>query len=62
MNEEEIISIIEKNTAEKAIYALLEEYEKNENKTIEKYLKKLLLPYKDGSIGIAQINPKVGDI
>ena len=45
------------------IYELAEKYYTAENKKeIEKELKELLLPYKNGSVGIAQINPKAGDI
>ena len=45
------------------IYKLCELLDSKEaSKEIEEELKKLLKPYKDGSIGIAQINPKAGDI
>ncbi len=48
------------------IYELCEKFDltncKNEIQTIEKELKELLTPYKDGSIGLAQINPIAGDI
>ncbi len=45
------------------IYKLSEEYDNGADaKIIEPELKKLLEPYKDGSIGLAQINPIAGDI
>ena len=48
------------------IYELSEKYDncndKNEKLSIENELKELLVPYKKGSIGLAQINPIVGDI
>lgn len=45
------------------IYKLSEEYDNGvDAKIIEPELKKLLEPYKDGSIGLAQINPIAGDI
>lgn len=48
------------------IYKLSELYDKSssleEIKNIEKELAKLLEPYKEGSIGLAQINPIAGDI
>ena len=45
------------------IYKLSELYDNGESsqETVEE-LKRLLIPYKDGSIGLAQINPKAGDI
>lgn len=45
------------------IYKLSEEYDKGgDAKIIEQELKKLLEPYKDGSIGLAQVNPIAGNI
>lgn len=45
------------------IYELSEKYdEENDSKGIEKELKELLAPFKNGSIGLAQINPIAGDI
>lgn len=48
------------------IYELCEKYDtsidKIEINTVEKELKELLKPYKQGSIGIAQINPIAGNI
>ncbi len=45
------------------IYKLCELFDSKEaSKESEEELKELLKPYKDGSIGIAQINPKAGDI
>ena len=48
------------------IYELSENYDKCQDKVekqrIEKELKELLAPFKKGSIGLAQINPIVGDI
>lgn len=54
MNQEEI-----KNR----IYELSEKYDEgNDSEGIEKELKELLVPFKNGSIGLAQINPIAGDI
>ena len=54
MNQEEI-----KNR----IYELSEKYDEgNDSEWIEKELKELLAPFKNGSIGLAQINPIAGDI
>ncbi len=54
MNQEEI-----KNR----IYELSEKYDEgNDSEGIEKELKELLAPFKNGSIGLAQINPIAGDI
>lgn len=45
------------------IYELTEQYDEgNDSKRIEKELKELLAPFKNGSIGLAQINPIAGDI
>lgn len=45
------------------IYELTEQYDEgNDSKGIEKELKELLAPFKNGSIGLAQINPIAGDI
>ena len=48
------------------IYTLSEKYDltsdTDEITNIEAELKKLLEPYKDGSIGIAQIDPIAGEI
>ena len=48
------------------IYELSENYDKCQDKVekqrLEKELKELLAPFKKGSIGLAQINPIVGDI
>ena len=48
------------------IYELSENYDKCQEKVkkqrLEKELKELLAPFKKGSIGLAQINPIVGDI
>ena len=45
------------------IYELTEQYDEgNNSKGIEKELKELLAPFKNGSIGLAQINPIAGDI
>ena len=45
------------------IYELSEEYDRgNNSKELEQELKELLIPYKKGSIGLAQINPIAGDI
>jgi len=45
------------------IYELSEKYFTAENKKeTEKELKELLLPFKNASVGLAQINPKAGDL
>ena len=45
------------------IYKLSEEFDKGANaEAIEAELKRLLSPYKEGSIGLAQINPIAGNI
>lgn len=45
------------------IYELTEQYDEgNDSEGIEKELKELLAPFKNGSIGLAQINPIAGDI
>lgn len=44
------------------IYDLSEKYMKNGIENIEKELKELLFTYKDGLIGLAQINSNAGDI
>ena len=53
------------NNIEK-IYELEEKFQitkdKKETEQIEQELKELLKPYKQGLIGIAQINPVAGDI
>lgn len=50
------------NTIDK-IYELSELFDKKKNtKETDEELKRLLTPYKDGSIGLAQINPIAGDI
>src|SRR5574344_1455597 len=61
-----IDDILNKNSDKGAIYKLSELYDKNSNQdeieAIEDRLKNLLIPYKNGSIGLAQINPIAGDI
>lgn len=61
-----IKNILNKYDAKESIYKLSELYDKgfdNENnQLIEDKIKELLIPYKDGSIGLAQINPIAGDI
>lgn len=45
------------------IYELTEQYDEgNDSEGIEKELKELIAPFKNGSIGLAQINPIAGDI
>ena len=44
------------------LYDLLEEYGKTHDKGLEEKIKNVLSPYKDGAIGIAQINPVIGDL
>ena len=57
---------LKKYNKEECIYKLSEIYDKDLSKEnceiLEKELKKLLEPYKNGSIGLAQINPIAGDI
>lgn len=64
--QKDIENILKNNSDKEAIYKLSELYDKesdnNNFDTIAIELKKLLEPYKKGSIGIAQINPIVGDI
>lgn len=70
MNSDEFIKqiddILNKFPPKDCIYKLSEIYDKNitaENgKYLEEKLKDLLIPYKNGSIGLAQINPIAGDI
>lgn len=68
MMEEKILNskiqdIITNNSKEESIYKLSELYDEGyNNNTLEETLKKLLSEYKDGSIGLAQINPVAGDI
>lgn len=51
------------NNDKELIYKLSEEYDNGaDSAIIEPKLKELLKPYKDGSIGLAQINPIAGDI
>jgi len=63
---EKINHILEKYDNKEAIYKLSELYDKgltpDNNKLIEEELKKLLVTFKNGSIGLAQINPIAGDI
>lgn len=60
---EEILNIVKNNTPQDSIYKLSELYDKGYNSnTLTEELKKLLEPYKNGSIGLAQINPVAGDI
>lgn len=63
---EKISQIINKNNNRESIYKLSELFDKGLNKeetlVLEQALKELLAPYKDGSIGLAQINPIAGDI
>lgn len=58
--------IVSKNNDKDSIYRLSEIYDRCTNKEylnlIDDNLKKLLEPYKNGSIGLAQINPIAGDI
>ncbi len=44
------------------LYDLLEEYGKTHDGKLEAEIKNALLPFKQGSIGIAQINPVIGDL
>lgn len=59
----EIQNIINKYGTKESIYKLSEAYDKGaDERIIDESLKKLLEPYKDGSIGLAQLNPIAGDI
>ena len=50
-------------TETERIYELAQKYFTAENKKeIENELKELVIPFKKGSVGLAQINPKAGDI
>jgi NAD+ synthetase len=61
--EEQIQKILDKYEPTESIYKLSELYDKGCNsELLYSNLKKLLEPYKNGSIGLAQINPIVGDI
>lgn len=64
--EKEINRIINNCTDKECIYKLSEIFDKTtsqqEIKEIEHQLKDLIKPYKNGSIGLAQINPIAGDI
>src|SRR5574344_113678 len=64
--EEQIEIVINKQTPKEALYKLSEIFDKRlnseDNKYLENKIKELLLPYKSGSIGLAQINPIAGDI
>ena len=70
LNNEELKDLIttlsSKHSDKELIYKLSEIYDKRtnctENNLIEEKLKEILLPYKEGSIGLAQINPIVGDL
>lgn len=70
LNNEELKDLIKtlssKHSDKELIYKLSEIYDKRtnctENNLIEEKLKEILLPYKEGSIGLAQINPIVGDL
>lgn len=63
---QKVENILKKYNKEECIYKLSEIYDKDLSKEnceiLEKELKKLLEPYKNGSIGLAQINPIAGDI
>ena len=63
---QKVENILKKYHKEECIYKLSEIYDKDLSKEnceiLEKELKKLLEPYKNGSIGLAQINPIAGDI
>lgn len=63
---EKINAILNKYDEKDAIYKLSEIYDTrincSDNDILEKKIKELLEPYKDGSIGLAQINPIAGDI
>lgn len=63
---EKINEILNTYTAKECIYKLSELFDSSTNseeqKKIEQALKELLSPYKNGSIGLAQINPIAGDI
>ncbi len=64
--QEKIQQILGKYNDKESIYKLSELYDnitsQKDIEEIEKFLSKLLIPYKDGSIGLAQLNPIAGDI
>lgn len=61
-----IQNVLNKYNEKDSLYKLSEIYDKridcHDNQKLEKKIKELLNPYKDGSIGLAQINPIAGDI
>lgn len=63
---EKINAILNKYDEKDSIYKLSEIYDAriscSDNDVLENKIKELLEPYKDGSIGLAQINPIAGDI
>lgn len=63
---EKINTILNKYDEKDSIYKLSEIYDArincSDNEVLENKIKELLEPYKDGSIGLAQINPIAGDI
>lgn len=64
--QEQIQNILNKYDEKDSIYKLSEIYDIrrdcDNNKILEDKLKELLKPYKEGSIGLAQLNPIAGDI
>lgn len=64
--QKQIQNILNKYGEKDSIYKLSEIYDTrrdcNDNKILEDKLKELLKPYREGSIGLAQVNPIAGDI
>lgn len=63
---EQLKKIIDSENNKECIYKLSEIFDtglsSEKNAVLEDFLKELLKPYKDGSVGIAQMNPIAGDI
>lgn len=63
---EQLKKTLDLENSKDSIYKLSEIYDiglsSDKNTVLEYFLKELLTPYKNGSIGIAQINPIAGDI
>ena len=61
-----INEILQKHTDKDSLYKLSEIYDKRRNcknnLILEEKIKEVLTPYKNGSIGLAQINPVAGDL
>lgn len=63
MLKNEIDTILEKYNDKEAFFKLCEIFDQGTNdKYLEEKIREILTPYKEGSIGLAQINPIAGDI